>query len=142
MPSKPITALIEVAGVRPATFKLVEKAEDSYDLFRSGKRIGTARMEEDGTLSARFEAKDGEWFATAKSASDLLQFVGRYLLTIDARTAAAVPLNESHPELQAKGKKTADEKLSVAFLKQAQTHRIATLDQSLATMRKAMKKVG
>ncbi len=66
----------------------------------------------------------------------------RYLLTIDARTAAAVPLNESHPELQAKGKKTADEKLSVAFLKQAQTHRIATLDQSLATMRKAMKKVG
>ncbi len=142
MPSKPFTTRIEVAGVRPATFKLVEKAEGSCDLFRSSKRIGTARVEEDGTLSARFKSSDGEWSATAKSASDLLQLVGRYLLTIDARTAAAMPLNESHPELQAKGKKTVDEKLSVAFLKQAQAHRIATLDQNLATMRKAMKKVG
>jgi hypothetical protein len=142
LPSNPIAERIEVAGARPATFKLVEKAAQSYDLFRSGKKIGTARVEEDGTLSARFKAPDGEWSATAKSTSDLLHLVARYLLTIDARTAAAMPLNESHPELQAKGKKTADEKLSVAFLRQAQTHRIATLDQNLATMRKAMKKVG
>ncbi len=42
-------------------------------------------------------------------------------------------------ELEAKGRKTADEKLSIAFLQQAQTRRVATLDQQLAAMRKEMK---
>ncbi len=111
MPSKPITEWIEVAGVRPATFKLVEKATASYDLFRSSKMIGTARVEDDGSFSARFDAPDGTWSATAE------------------------PLKE----LEAKGRKTADEKLSIAFLQHAQTSRIATLDQQLAAMRKGVK---
>ena len=123
----------------PSLFAGVEKAEGSYDLFRSSKRIGTARVEEDGTFSARFEASDGEWSATVKSASELLQFVGRYFLTIDARVAAAKPLKESHPELRAKGQRSVDEKLSIAFMKQVHARRIATLDKELAVMRKDIK---
>jgi hypothetical protein len=140
LPSKPISERIEVAGARPATLKLVEKAAQSYDLFRSGKKLGTARVEDDGTFSARFEASDGAWSATAKTDRELLRRIGRYLLTIDARVAAAKPLKESRPELQAKGRRTADEKLSIAFLEQAHARRIAMLDQELAAMRKEMKR--
>jgi putative SOS response-associated peptidase YedK len=46
--SETLSERIGVPGVRPATFKLVEKAVQSYDLFRSGKKIGTARAEEAG----------------------------------------------------------------------------------------------
>ncbi len=134
MPSKPIAERIEIASARPATFKLVEKAAQSYDLFRSGKKIGTARVEDDGSFSARFEASDGVWSATAKSAPDLLQRVGRYLLTLDARAAAAEPLKV----LDAKGRKTADEKLSIAFLQREQAHRTTALGRELAAMRKDM----
>jgi hypothetical protein len=137
-PSKPIPERIEVAGAKPAAFKLVEKAADSYDLFRSGRRIGTARVEEDGSLSARFKAPDCEWSAHAKSPTDLLQLVGRYLLTIDARSAAASTAEGSSTKL--KGKRTAEEKLSIAFLEKAQAHRVATLDSELTAMRKAMRK--
>ena len=133
--SEVVSERVEVAGARPATFKLMEKAEGSFDLFRSGQKIGTARVEGDSNFSARFKAQDEEWSATAKSAADLMQVVGRYLLTLDARASAAAPLKE----LEARGRKTADEKLSIAFLQQAQARRIAKLDQQVAAMRKRMK---
>ena len=132
--SEPISERVEVAGIRPATFKLVEKAEGSYDLFRSGRKIGTARAEESGDVSGRFTAPDGEWSVTVQTARELLQFVGRYLLTIDVRLAVATKERQT-----SKAKQTAEERLSVAFLKKAKANRIAALDQELAAMRKGMK---
>jgi hypothetical protein len=136
--SETISERVEVAGARPATFKLVEKAEGSYDLFRSRKKIGTARVEEDDGVSARFAAPDGSWSASAKSAPELLSLVGRYLLTIDARAAAMASIEES-PLAKANGRKTAEERLSIAFPQKAHSHRVATLDQLLAAMREGMK---
>jgi hypothetical protein len=98
-------------------------------------RIGTARVEESGGVSARFTA-DGEWSAAATSAHEVLRLVGRYLLTIDARKAAKDSDTESRP---AKSGKTAEEKLSTAFLEKARAHRLGTLDQRLAAMRETMK---
>jgi len=128
--SKAISEQVEVQGARPATFRLVEKAEDSFDLYRSGKKIGTARAEENGEYSAHFTASDGEWQAKAATPSELLGLVGRYLLRLDARASAASA--ETAPR---KAGKTAEEKLSITFLKKAKSHRLATLDEELAAMR-------
>jgi hypothetical protein len=134
--SEAISEQVEVAGSRPATFKLVKKAEDSYDLFRSGKRIGTARAEESGGFSARFAASDGEWEATAPTPLKLLRLVGGYLLTMEAREASASA--EAAPQ---KAGKTAEEKLSISFLKKAKSRRLEALDERLAAMRKIIKTV-
>jgi hypothetical protein len=132
--SESIAERIEVAGARPAAFKLVEKAEGSFDLFRSGRKIGTARAEEAGGFSARFTTPDREWTANAPTPSALLQRVGRYLLTLDARAAA---MDAPAP----KGGRTADEKLSVAFLKKAGALRLRAIDTELASLRRGMKAV-
>jgi hypothetical protein len=134
--SDPISEQVDVAGIRPATFKLVEKAEGSYDLFRSGRKIGTARTEEGGEVSGRFTAADGEWSATSRTARELLQVIGRYLLTVDARSARSA---DNRPP--SKAKPTAEERLSIAFLKKAQTNRLSALDQVLAAMRKDMRRL-
>jgi hypothetical protein len=133
--SEPLAERVEVAGARGAAFKLVAKAEDSFDLFRSGRKIGTARAEEPGGFSARFAAPDGEWSAGAPTPKALLQLVGRYLLTLDARAAAT---DAPAP----KGGRTADEKLSVAFLKKAGALRLSAIDTELASLRRGMKAVG
>jgi hypothetical protein len=130
--SESIAERIEVTGATPAAFKLVGKAEGSFDLFRSGRKIGTARAEEAGGFSARFTAPDGEWTANASTPSELLRRVGRYLLTLDARAA----------EVEApapKGGRSADEKLSVAFLKKAGVLRLQAIDAELTAMRRQMK---
>jgi hypothetical protein len=129
--SETLSERIEVAGVRPATFKLVEKAEQSYDLFRSGKKIGTARAEESGEISARFAAREGELQTTAPTLSELIRLTGRYLLTVDAREAAAAA--EAAPQQVGK---SAEERLSISFLKKTKSHRLATLDAELTAMRK------
>ena len=134
--SRVVSERVEVAGARPTTFKLMEKAEDSFDLFRSGKKIGTARAEENGEVSGRFTAADGEWSVTGQTARELLQLIGRYLLTIDARSAAGADEGQS-----SKAKPTVEEKLSVEFLKRAQTNRLSALDQDLAAMRRDMKAI-
>jgi len=136
----PIALRVDVPGARAATLKLVEIGPDSYTLFRSARRIGTARVEEDASWSARFAAPDGEWTAPADSAEALLTVVGRYLLTGEARDAAARPLEETTPELKAKGRKTPEQLLSLKLLRQAQARRLATLDAALAGMRRALRK--
>jgi hypothetical protein len=83
---------VDVPGARPAAFKLVERAEDSFYLYRSSRKIGTARVEESGDWTARIETDDLRRTATAKSGPELLQLVGAYLLTLDARAAAARPV--------------------------------------------------
>jgi hypothetical protein len=132
--SEPIAERVEVPGARAAAFKLVAKAEGSFDLFRSGRKIGTARAEEAGGFSARFTAPDGEWTANAPTPSALLQLVGRYLLSLDARTAAAAAPAP-------KAGRTAEEKLSAAFVKKAGALRLRAIDMELTRLRRDMQSI-
>jgi hypothetical protein len=137
--AKPITERVEVPGVPPATMKLIERALESYFLYRSSRKIGTARVEEKGQWSARFEDGDGEWTASAGSRPDLLQLVGKFLLTKDARAKALRPVAEANPDLAVKGKKSAEERLSIAFAERAQKSRVADLDKALTELRTKVK---
>jgi hypothetical protein len=114
--TKPLSEKVEMAGVRPATFKLVERGPDSYFLYRSSRKLGTARVEENGEWTARFDDPDGPIEATASSGPELLRMVGTWLLAHEAREEAAQPLEETHPELRVKGRKTAEEKLSIEII--------------------------
>lgn len=49
-----------------------------------------------------------------------------------SREEAARPLEETHPELQVKGKKTPEEKLSIEMLQRAQERRVEKLDALIA----------
>src|SRR5690349_12619567 len=115
--------------------KLVERALESYFLYRSSRKIGTARVEEKGKWSVRFEDEDGEWAASAPSGAELLRLVGKFLLTKSARVKAARPVEETNPDLAVKGKKSAEERLSIAFAERAQKARIGDLDQAIAEFR-------
>lgn len=119
--------------------KLVERALESYFLYRSSRKIGTVRVEEKGDWTARFEDDDGEWIATAGSGPALLQLVGAFLLTKDARERALRPVEEANPDLAVKGKKSAEERLSIAFAERAQKARIGELDKALAEFRARVK---
>jgi hypothetical protein len=129
--AKPIAERVEVPGVSPASMKLVERALESYFLYRSSRKIGTARVEGKGAWTARFEDDDGEWTATAGSGPELLRLVGTFLLTKDAKAKAQRPVEEANPDLAVKGKKSAEERLSIAFAERAQKARIADLDKAL-----------
>src|SRR4051812_23382227 len=108
--ASPITERIEMPGVRPATFKLVERAKESFYFYRSSKKLGTARVEENGDWSARIgEGKTGV-IATAKSGPELLKLVGTFILAGEAREAVARPVEETNPELRIKGKKSPEER--------------------------------
>ena len=136
---RPAPIVVEVPGVRPASFKLVERAANSYDVFRSSKKIGTARVEEGGGWSAQFEAPRKTWVATAASSEALLRLLGTFLLAGEARAAAARPVEEIDPALKVKGKANAEQKLSRAFAARAQERRLAELDEVLTECRKSMK---
>jgi hypothetical protein len=137
--AKPITARVEVPGVPPASMKFVERALESYFLYRSSRKIGTARVEEKGEWTGRFEDDDGEWIASAQSGPELLRLVGRFLLTKDARDRASRPVEEANPDLAIKGKKNAEERLSIAFAERAQKARVAELDKALAEFKSQIK---
>ena len=119
--------------------KLVGRALESYFVYRSSRKIGTARVEPSGGWSARFEDKDGEWTATADSGPELLRLVGRFLLTKDARAKAARPVEEANPDLAVKGKKSAEERLSIAFAERAQKARLGELDNALMDIKARIK---
>lgn len=139
-PAAPITEKVELPGVRAATFKLIERAQESYFLYRSSKKLGTARVEESGEWTARVgEGKSG-LLVTAKSGSELLMLVGSFLLASEARDAATRPLEETNPELRIKGKKSPEERLSIEFAKRAQAARIAELDELLARLGKSIRR--
>jgi hypothetical protein len=137
--AKPITERVKVPGVPPATMKLIERALESYFLYRSSRKIGTARVEEKDNWTARFEDDDGEWSASAASGPELLRLVGKFLLTKDARAKASRPVGEANPDLAIKGKKSAEERLSIAFAERAQKARIADLDKALTELRTKIK---
>jgi hypothetical protein len=134
--SKTIAARIEVPGAKPASFKLVERATESFDLFRSSRKIGTARVEERGKWTADFEASPKRWKATAGSAEALLRLIGTFLLAGEARAAAARPVEEIDPGLRIKGRMNAEQKLSREFASRAQRRRLAELDVLIAECRK------
>jgi hypothetical protein len=125
---------VEVPGVRPATFKLVGRGPDSYFLYRSSKKLGTARVEPDGEWTARFAGPDGFFEAAAPSGPALLRLVGTYLLAGEARAAASRPIEETHPELRVKGKKSAEEKLSIEIVRRSEERRVEKLDALLAEL--------
>jgi hypothetical protein len=138
-PAKPLTERVEVPGVPPATLKLVERALESYFLYRSSRKIGTARVEPKGEWTARFEDDDGEWTTSAASGPDLLRLVGSFLLTKDARAKASRPVEEANPDLAVKGKKSAEERLSIAFAERAQKARIGELDKAIVELKTQVK---
>jgi hypothetical protein len=140
-PGKPIAERVEVPGVPPASLKLVERAFESYFLYRSSRKIGTARVEPKDEWTARFEDDDGEWTASAASGPDLLRLVGTFLLTKDARARASRPVVEANPDLAFKGNKSAEERLSIAFAERAQKARIAELEKAVARLRAQIKPV-
>lgn len=118
----------------PATFKLVERGPDSYVLYRSSKKLGTPRVEEKGEWTARFDDPDSPVEATARSGPELLRMVGTYLLAQEAREEAARPLEEAHPELRVKGRKTPEEKLSIEMMRRARERRVEKLDALIAEL--------
>jgi hypothetical protein len=126
---------VEVPGVRPATFKLVEKGIESFDLFRSSKKLGTARVEERGDWTARFTFDGKDWNARADSVEELLQRIGTFILATDARAAAAEPV-ERALQVKAKSQLTAEEKFSLEWARRAQDVRLAKLDALIAECRK------
>lgn len=138
-PPADVSERVEMPGVRPATFKLVGRAEDSFLLYRSSRKLGTARVEKDGSWSAQVgEGKSG-FVARAFSGRELLNLVGAYLLAGEAREAAARPVEEANPDLRIKGKKSPEERLSIEFARRAQAARIADLDELLAQLGKSIR---
>ncbi len=139
LPADPVIERIEIPGVRPATFKLVERAKESFFLYRSSRKLGTARVEENGEWTARIGEGKAGFIAAAKSGPQLLKLVGAYLLAHEAREAAQRPVEESNPEFRIKGKKSPEERLSIEFAKRAQAARVADLDESIARLKKSVK---
>ena len=127
------SALIEVPGARPATFKLVEWAADSFHLFRSSRKIGAA-VKERG-WSAKFRQAKKEWKANADSAEALLKLIGTFILASEARDLAARPL-EADKASKGKGRRGKDEKISLEFLKRAQELRLAGIDAVIEDCRR------
>lgn len=122
---------VEVPGVRPAAFKLVEKGVESFDLFRSSGRLGTARVEERGQWAARFAFDGKDWKARADSAEALLQRIGTFILATEAHEAAAEPV-EKTLKVKAKSRLTAEEKFSLEWARRAQDVRLEKLNALIA----------
>jgi hypothetical protein len=133
--AKPIARRVEVAGVRPATFKLVDRGEGLFDLYRSSRKIGNARSG-GGRWTGQFWTSGENWRIAADSSEELLALVGEFELLTEAREAAARPVEEQNPELRLKARPTADEKLSVAWAKRLQKTRLDELDALIAVCRK------
>jgi hypothetical protein len=64
---------VAVPGVRPAIFKLVDKGEGLFDLYRSSAKISNARPGNKGRWSAQFWLSGEKWHAEAGSADALLR---------------------------------------------------------------------
>ena len=137
---KVVAERVVVTGARPATFKLVEKASESFDLFRSSAKIGTARREPDGVWTARFDGLGASFRASGRSAPELLNLVGRYVLLGEAREAAARPLEEKHPDTKVKGKKSAEQALSIKLLRLGEERRLAGLDAEIEALQKSVRR--
>jgi hypothetical protein len=132
---KPVSGRVEVPGVRPATFKLVDKGEGLFDLRRSSGKIGNARPGKGGRWSAQFWLEGERWRAEATAPDALLRLIGMFVLATEARAAAARPVEETEPELKAKGRLTPEKKLGLEWARRLQAKRLADLDELIAACR-------
>ena len=139
--AKPIARRVEVAGIRPATFKLVDRGDGLFDLYRSSRKIGNARSG-DRRWMGQFWTSGERWRVTTDSPEELLALVGEFDLLAEAREAAARPVEEQNPELRLKGRATAEEKLSVAWAKRLQKTRLDDLDALIAARRERIVRDG
>jgi hypothetical protein len=126
-----ISHRVEVPGVRPAAFRLRWKAEDSYDLYRSSRTIGTARVEENGEWTARFDHGKKSWRATGGSADDLLQLVGTFVLAREAKESR--PTESDLPMAKVSA---AERRLSSKWQELQERRRVASLDALIKEARK------
>jgi hypothetical protein len=132
--AKPIARRVEVAGIRPATFKLVDRGDGLFDLYRASRKIGNAKSG-DGRWAGQFWTSGEMWRVATDSPDELLALVGEFQLLTEAREAAARPVEEQSPDLRLKARPTAEEKLSVAWAKRLQKTRLAELDALIAACR-------
>ncbi len=130
-----VSERVEIPGVRPATFKLVDKGGELFDLYRASRKIGNARAGARGRWTGQFWLAGEKWRAEAGSAEELVRLVGAFQLATEARAAAARPVEEQNPELRAKGRLTPDQKLGLQWARRVQQNRLAELDAMLASCR-------
>jgi hypothetical protein len=135
------SARVEVPGISPASFKLAEKAEDSFDLFHSSRKIGTARREERGQYSARFEGAGTKWKATAKSPGELLDLIGTFLLAQQARGSEQKARGPT-PEITESDIPVVERKLGKKWAELLEKQRVARLDELIAGCRKRIEPLG
>lgn len=131
MSDETISVKVELVGVRPATFRLRWKAEDSYDLYRGSRKLGTARVEESREWTARFEHDGKAWIARADAAPELLHLVGTYILAHEARRSP--PADAPPPAGKASA---AERRLSEEWLELQEKRRAAALDILIKNARK------
>ena len=136
MSRETIAERVEVPGVRPATFRLRWKAEGSFDLYRSSRKLGRARVEEDGDWTARFEATGKRWLATAASGEDLLGLVDIFLLAQEAKEVSPPP-KDNPPDNRSVT--AAERKLSAKWQDLQEKRRIARLDELIREARKRIR---
>jgi hypothetical protein len=79
---------------------------------------------------------EGErWRAEAAAPEALLRLVGVFVLAIEARAAAARPVDETKPELKTKGRLTPDQKLGLEWGAPPASKRLADVDALIAACR-------
>jgi hypothetical protein len=127
---------IELPGARPVIFKLIDGSAGLFDLYRSSGKIGNARAGKRNAWAGQFWLSGERWRVTAGSAGELLKTVGTFVVATELRAAAARPVEEQNPELRAKGRLTADERLGLEWARRLQANRLAELDALLASCRR------
>ena len=130
MSRETIAERVEVPGVSPATFRLRWKAEDSYDLYRGSRKLGTARIEENSEWTARFDREGKAWRATADSGEELLRLIGVFLLAQEGKDAPSA----ASPAV-AKDVSAAERRLSAKWNRLQEERRLSRLDELIEEAR-------
>jgi hypothetical protein len=125
-----ISERVEVPGVRPATFRLRWRAEDSYDLYRGSRKLGTARIEENSEWTGRFDREGKAWRATADSGEELLRLIGVFLLAQEGKDAPSA----ASPAV-AKDVSAAERRLSAKWNRLQEERRLSRLDELIEEAR-------
>jgi hypothetical protein len=129
---------IAIPGARPTKFKLKWRAPGSYFVYRSGRRLGTAR-EEDGIWTACFDAEGHGYEAHAPSPHELLHQLATFLLLIESHEAVA-SIGQVRAEAGAKRKLGPEERLSLKFEERARAVRLADIDAKLKALSMSVRK--
>jgi hypothetical protein len=121
---------VAVPGGRPATFRLRWKAPESFDLYRGSRKLGTARVEENGDWTARFDRNGKSWHAAAGSGEELLRLVGVFVLAHEAKEVPPAELDLPKEKVPA-----AERKLSAKWNDLQEKKRLEGLDRMIRKAR-------